>query len=73
MNKGQRGQLKLLIQSASYLALQELVREITFELGSKTVIGDTQFKYLKNALTRDGKIEGMAKLLEEVERQALKD
>jgi len=73
MNKSQKGQLKLLIQSASYIALQELAKEMTFELGSKPVIGNTEFEYLKNSFTRDGKIEGMARLLEEVERQALSD
>lgn len=67
ITKLDKSQLKLLVSSPMFHALNRLADEMTLNW-SGTISEETEFKYLKANFERDGKILGVKLFLQQIEQ-----
>ena len=73
MIQSDKGKLKNLVVSDTYNTLIRLKEEMTANWNNQLPSGAKEFDYLRNALERDGKIQGVRAFIQEIERLASYD
>ena len=68
LTKRDTGLLANLWHSDAYRVLIDMSVELQKKWQAEQGTGETEFQYLKSCLIRDGKIEGVRALLNEIER-----
>jgi hypothetical protein len=72
-NKVDQSDLQAIVRSRGWAAMKRLAQDLIDGWGREVSGGDTEFTYLREALTRDGRINGVTELVRAIERQGLQD
>ncbi|OGJ58628.1 hypothetical protein A2635_04015 [Candidatus Peribacteria bacterium RIFCSPHIGHO2_01_FULL_51_9] len=70
MTPNQIGELSVLWRSNAWKSLVSLTEELIADWHRQQGVGTSEFEYLKSCLIRDGKIEGVRAMMNEIERLA---
>jgi hypothetical protein len=65
----ERSQIKQLIQSPQWLAIQNVAKELIAKLQGESRVKDTEWDTIKASLFVEGEIRGIELLFQELERQ----
>lgn len=68
--KGQKQQLRQLMQSPQWKAFEQLVEEMCAKLESTSNLQDTEWETLKSVCLNEGRVRGIRELIQETMRQA---
>lgn len=66
MNKIEESFIRQLVRSQNWSTIENLGRELVEKIKNENVITDTEWETLKNAIMKEGRIEGIKLILSEL-------
>lgn len=70
ITEGQKQQIKAVLQSPQWPAVEELAKEIQEKIRSESPLQRTQWETLKATIFKEGRLMGISEFVQELYRQA---